>query len=62
MQVSVDQDLCTGCGLCADSCPDVFEMDDDKARVISNQVPDDLEDCSQDAADSCPSEAIILEE
>ena len=33
MKAVVDEGLCTGCGLCADSCPDVFEMEGDKAIV-----------------------------
>ena len=29
MRVWVDQDLCTGCGLCHEIAPDVFTMGDD---------------------------------
>jgi ferredoxin len=31
----VDADLCTGCELCVETCPDVFVMEDD-AAVVSN--------------------------
>ena len=33
MRVTVDEETCIGCGLCAETCPEVFEMNDDKARV-----------------------------
>ena len=39
MKAVVDKDLCTGCGLCADSCPDVFEMQDAIAVVKATPVP-----------------------
>ncbi|MGA1035877.1 MAG: ferredoxin, partial [Ilumatobacteraceae bacterium] len=29
MRVWIDQDLCTGDGLCVDHCPDVFTLLDD---------------------------------
>lgn len=61
MRAVVDEDECTGCGLCADTCPDVFEMEDDIAKVKVDTVPADAEDCAQQAADDCPSEAIKLE-
>ena len=60
MKVSINDD-CTGCELCVDTCPDVFEMGDDVAVVIKPDVPADLEDDVREAADSCPSEAIIIE-
>ena len=60
----VDQDLCIGCGLCSDLCPEVFEMgdDDDKAKVIVGEVPEEVEDACRDAAEQCPVEAIQIEE
>lgn len=61
MKVVVDEDLCTGCGLCVDTCPAVFEMKDDKAAVKANSVPDDSVDCSKEAASNCPVEAIKVD-
>jgi len=60
MIVSIE-DTCTACGLCVDTCPDVFEMGDDIAEVIVGQVPPELEESAQQAADECPVEAIIVE-
>ncbi len=62
MKVKIDADLCTGCGLCEDSVPEVFKMnDDDIAEVTVSAVPADKEAAVQEAADDCPAEAIIVE-
>jgi len=61
MTVKIDNDACTGCGLCTDSVPDVFKMGDDVAEVIKANVPPNLEEDVQDAIDNCPVEAIIAE-
>jgi ferredoxin len=61
MKVSVDADKCIGCALCPDSCPAVFEMNDDVAVSLVDDVPDGEEDCVREAAEGCPTEAIILE-
>ena len=60
MKVRIE-DSCTACGLCVDTCPDVFEMGDEIATVIANNIPAELEDTVQQAADECPVEAIIVE-
>ncbi len=60
MKVTV-QDTCTACGLCVDTCPDVFEMGDDIAKVLVDEVPAEHKDAAQQAADECPSESIIVE-
>jgi ferredoxin len=40
MQVWIDQDLCTGDGLCVDHCPDVFvQLEDGIAYVMDDRVP-----------------------
>lgn len=58
MAVAVDMELCIGCGSCAEICPEVFEMRDDKAWVISADKCS-TSDC-QSAVDACPVEAISL--
>ena len=60
MKVTI-QDTCTACGLCVDTCPDVFEMGEDIAQVKVGEVPEDLEADAQQAADECPAEAITVE-
>ena len=60
MQVRIE-DTCTSCGLCVDTCPEVFEMGSDMAEVIVDEVPADLEESVQQAADECPVEAIVVE-
>ena len=59
MKAKVTDD-CTACGLCVDTCPEVFEMDD-IAVVKVDVVPPALEAKAKQAAEECPVEAIILE-
>ena len=55
------EDTCTACGLCVDTCPDVFDMGEEMAIVIIDEVPEEFEDAVQQAADECPVEAIIVD-
>lgn len=54
-------DECTLCGLCEDTCPEVFTMGDEKAQVKLDVIPPELEDKAREAADGCPVSAIKLE-
>lgn len=54
-KVTIDESLCTGCGLCTSTCPEVFEMGDDNFAHVKNASAEcDL----NEAASSCPVEAI----
>lgn len=55
----VNHDLCIGCGTCESLCPTCFKMEDGKSHVIAEGCAD----CDvQEAVDSCPVNAISLEE
>jgi ferredoxin len=63
MKVTIDPELCTGCGPCADICPEVFELDDDGIAVAKvSEVPPEHQDSCREAAEQCPSEAIHIEQ
>ncbi len=62
MQARVDPDLCTGCELCVTTCPEVFEMDDDKAVAKTGPVAGEATESCRQATEECPVEAIIIEE
>ena len=77
MKVWIDQDLCTGDGLCEEICPSVFTLLDDGLAYVkqgeavfnspggSGQMADvasDLEDSVTEAAEECPGECIFIEQ
>lgn len=62
MRAIVDQEACVGCALCVDTCPVVFAMGDNIAKVISGPVPDGDEGSCRAAVDACAVEAITLDE
>jgi ferredoxin len=62
MKAIVDEETCIGCGLCAETCPEVFEMNDDKAHVKVDEVPADVLESCKEAAENCPVEAVQMEE
>ena len=76
MKVWIDQDLCTGDGLCEEICPAVLTLLDDglayvkEGDVVRNNpggaqgvavVPDGLEDAVVEASEECPGECIFIE-
>ena len=76
MRVWIDQDLCTGDGLCVDHCPDVFvQLEDGIAYVVQDGLTLNdpgssgslaiVEDKNQvdvvKAAEVCPGECIFIE-
>ncbi len=61
IQVRIDEEACTACGLCEETCPEVFEVND-VAVVKEDADFNAFEDEIREAADECPSEAIEVEE
>ncbi|MFH0948521.1 MAG: ferredoxin [Elusimicrobiota bacterium] len=61
MKAIVDGDVCTGCGLCVDTCPDVFEMQDTIVFVKISEIPVSAEESAKQATSDCPVEAIRVE-
>lgn len=57
--ITIDQDLCNGCGLCADACHEgAIGMIDGKATLLRDDYCDGLGDCLP----VCPTNAISFEE
>jgi len=57
-KVTVDASTCVGCGLCEQSCPDVFEVQGDGIAHVKAQV---CIACNlQEVADSCPVNSIKI--
>ena len=55
-KISVDASTCVGCGLCEQSCPDVFEVKGDGIAHVKGQ---NCSSCNlQEVADSCPVNSI----
>lgn len=76
MKVWIDQDLCTGDGLCEEIAPAVFTLLDDGLAYVKDgdkvhdspggqagtaSVSSDLEDAVTEAAEECPGECIFVE-
>src|SRR3954464_15997704 len=73
LHVRVDQDKCTGDGLCVQYAPDVFEFDVDGLAYVKDDdgelkltagaqvdVPESLRVAVIDAADECPGDCIYV--
>jgi ferredoxin len=74
MRVWIDQDCCTGAGLCVDHCPELFIVLEDGIGYVHDSgfvvagvehpsvaVPHRYEQSAIDAVERCPGECIYLD-
>ncbi len=73
LRVIVDRETCIACGVAPTLCSEVFVLEG-KNRIVDKyskelsdslsvgEVPDELKECVENAAMSCPVEAIKIEE
>lgn len=64
--VSINKDICIGCGMCTAIADAVFALGDDglaEVKIPNGDLNDsELEDLAEQAKDACPSAAIIIED
>ncbi len=74
MRVWIDQPACVGNGICAEICPEVFELSDGDIAYVRDgtrrlpegpagtlAVPPPLEEAVIEAAEECPAACIYVE-
>lgn len=71
--VIIDRDSCISCGLCWNTCPEVFEqnLEDGLSQILTAlqengnlgeaTIEDEFRECVQQAADGCPASAITVD-
>ncbi len=61
MKAYVDPEKCISCGLCIGICGEVFEFNDEGISEAVGEITNETEKAAQEAADGCPTNAIIIE-
>ena len=61
MKLKVNKNKCLGCGLCANLCPQVFELKNGISQVKKKADLEKHNDCIKSAINNCPAQAIKLE-
>ena len=63
VSVKVDEEKCTGCGTCIDTCPvEVFELQEKEGKTLSVVVAEDECIVCRACEVQCPEEAIDVVE
>jgi ferredoxin len=56
-----DMEECIGCGSCVEICPEVFELDEGVEKAVVIQAEGSLDNCVEEAIQTCPAECIHKE-
>jgi ferredoxin len=63
MRIAADRDRCEGHGLCVDTAPEVYDLDDDAVVVLRHEVvPAALERRAEAGARVCPVAALRVDQ
>lgn len=63
MHVTANKDTCAVSSLCVYRAPEVFDQDDEgQVVVLRSNPPEELHDAVRDAARSCPTQSILIDE
>ncbi|WP_448628586.1 ferredoxin [Geodermatophilus sp. URMC 64] len=62
MRIAADRERCEGHGLCADTAPEVYDLDDEAVVVLRHEVvPHEMERGAEAGARVCPVAALRVE-
>ena len=62
MEATIDRDGCISCGICVETCPEVFYFADDGKAEAKNPIPSEAESDAIEAKESCPVSVIEISE
>jgi len=60
MKADVNKALCAACGMCVDSCPEVFHFGADGLAEGERDIPQYIVDDVWQVAEDCPTGAICV--
>ena len=63
MKAEIDREGCISCGLCVNTCPEVFRMSDEdgRAEVYTEPVPPECHEETLNAEQACPVSVIHVQ-
>lgn len=63
VKITVEDDVCIGCGACVSAAPECFELNDQGKSKVKSECSEkcDCIDKAKKAADECPVDAIDIQ-
>jgi ferredoxin len=59
LKVVIDRAACSGYGVCAEICPEVYKLDSNGMVYVDDEiVPEGHEEQAREGADACPQSAL----